>query len=581
MPYRHFSNKEIADILYEMAALYEMAGVEFKPRAYERAAQNIESMKDEVHDVYAEGGEKALDAIPGVGKGMASHIKELFTRGHFKEYEALRKKMPVDILGLTAVEGIGAKTVKTLWQKLKIRDLNALERAAKEGKLSKLPGFGRKSEEKIAKGIAFLRSAGGRRTLGSVFSYVKKLEGEIRQFPEVEKISVAGSIRRWKETIGDIDILVTSRKPEKVMERFCAMREVGHVFGTGPTKTNVRLKSGIDADIRVIPEESWGAALCYFTGSKSHNIELRKIAIRRGLKLNEYGLFKGARRVAGKTEEEIYKALGLSYIEPELREMTGEIDAARKKTLPKLIGYNDVRGDLQVQTNWTDGSVGIKEMAEAAEREGLEYIVITDHTRGLAMTGGLDEKGILRQMKEIESLNRSYGKAGKKFSILTGTEVNIRKDGTLDIADDVLRKLDVVGAAVHSHFTLSKNEQTKRVIRAIENPNVDIIFHLTGRIINRREGKAVDIDEVIRAAKRTGTILEINAYPDRLDIKDEYVRKCVAAGVLMSIDSDAHSPEHFSLLQFGIAQARRGWAEKKDIINTLPVQKMLARLKGR
>ena len=331
----------------------------------------------------------------------------------------------------------------------------------------------------------------------------------------------------------------------------------------------------------MIPEESWGAALCYFTGSKSHNIELRKIAIRRGLKLNEYGLFKGARRVAGKTEEEIYKALGLSYIEPELREMTGEIDAARKKTLPKLIGYNDVRGDLQVQTNWTDGSVGIKEMAEAAEREGLEYIVITDHTRGLAMTGGLDEKGILRQMKEIESLNRSYGKAGKKFSILTGTEVNIRKDGTLDIADDVLRKLDVVGAAVHSHFTLSKNEQTKRVIRAIENPNVDIIFHLTGRIINRREGIAVDIDEVIRAAKRTGTILEINAYPDRLDIKDEHVRKCVAAGVLMSIDSDAHSPEHFSLLQFGIAQARRGWAEKKDIINTLPVQKMLARLKGR
>lgn len=576
------TNQEIAKILYEMAILYEMRGVQFKPRAYEKAAMAIETFDQNICELYRQGGTKAiLGKISGVGPGITAHIEELCKTGHFKEYEQLKKKVPVNISELTAVEGIGPRIVKTLWEKLKVRNLKDLEQAAHAGKIRKLGRFGEKSEQKILRGIELLKSSGGRQILGFVLPEVRVLEKIIQSWPEVERAVVAGSIRRRKETIGDIDILAISRKPAAVMDRFVRLGSVMAVHAKGPTKTMVRLRNGLDADLRVVPKESFGAALNYFTGSKEHNVALRELAIKKGWKLNEYGLFRGKKMVAGKTEEELYKALGLRYIEPEMREMRGEIEAARNNKLPNLIGYSDLYGDLQIQTNWTDGKNSIEEMADAAEKFGLEYIVITDHTRTLAMTGGSDEKKLLKQMAAIDDINRKLQRAKKNFRVLKGAEVNILKDGALDITDEVLVKLDVVGAAVHSHFNLPREEQTRRVVRAIENPNVDIIFHLTTRRINRRNPIELDVEAVIKAAKHTKTVLEIDAYPDRSDIKDEYIQKCVEQGVKMSIDSDAHSVEHLKLLEYGIAQARRGWAKRGDIINAWPLEKMLRFLKNK
>jgi len=573
------TNREIAKILMEMAELYEMEGVMFKPRAYEKASLGVEAQDIDVTEIYKKGGKDALKKIPGVGEGIAFHIELLLKKGSFPEYALLKKKIPVNISELSAVEGVGPKMIKVLYQKLKIKNLKDLERAAVFGKIRKLERFGLKSEEKILKGIEFLKKSGGRRVLGLIFPEIRGLERMIRAFPEVEKAVVAGSTRRRKETIGDIDILAISVKPEKVMDRFVSLPHIAHVYAKGKTKTMVKLKNGLDADLRVVPEESYGAALNYFTGSKDHNVGLRELAIKKGLKLNEYGLWSGKKMIAGKTEEEIYKALDLNYIEPEMREQSGELDASRAGKLPKLIGYGELKGDLQTQTNWTDGEDSIEAMAKAAMDAGLSYIVITDHTRSLAMTGGADEKKLLKQIAEIDKINARFKIQDSKFKILKGAEVNIGKDGSLDIEDGVLKKLDVVGAAVHSHFKLPREEQTKRVIKAMQNPNVDIIFHLTGRVINKREPIELDIDEIISAAKRTKTVLEIDAYPDRADIKDDYIKKCVLAGVKMSVDSDAHSVSHFKYLESGIAQARRGWAEKKDIINAWPAEKMLKFLK--
>ncbi|MDO8600296.1 MAG: DNA polymerase/3'-5' exonuclease PolX [bacterium] len=573
------TNKDIATILYEMSVFYDMEGIPFKPRAYEKAAESIAEFGQSVAAVYQKGGTKTLQEIPGVGPGIADHIEKLITGKHFSEYERLKKKIPVNISELIAVEGVGPKMIKILWEKLKIRNLAALEKAAHAGKIRKLPRFGEKSEQKILKGIAFLKKSGGRQILGFVMPEIRALKKIIQEFPEVKRAAVAGSVRRRKDTIGDIDILITSMKPEKVMERFVGLPQVAHVYAKGRTKTAVKLKNGLDADLRVVPEESWGAALNYFTGSKDHNVALREIAIKKGLKLNEYGLYRGKKLIAGKTEEELYKALGLRYIELEMRENMGEIELAQHNKLPKLIDYGDLKGDLQVQTDWTDGENSIEDMAKAAIEVGLEYIVITDHTRTLAMTGGSDEKKLLKQMTAINALNSKFEIRNSKFRILKGAEVNILKDGSLDIQDDVLTKLDVVGAAVHGNFDLSREEQTRRIIRAMENPHVDIIFHLTARIINKREALELDIEKIIKTAKRTGTILEIDAAPARSDIKDEYIRKCVKAGVKMSIDSDAHSVEHFKFLEFGVAQARRGWATKNDIINAWSAEKMLKMLK--
>ncbi len=380
---------------------------------------------------------------------------------------------------------------------------------------------------------------------------------------------VAGSIRRRQETIGDIDILVTTGEPERVMEKFIGLPETAEVLEHGPTKTAVRLANGMQADLRVIPEASFGAALQYFTGSKEHNVLTRKLAAAKGLKLNEYGLWKGKKSVAAGTETEVYRAIGLEYIEPELRTASGEIEAAAAGRLPRLIPYGSIRGDLQVQTDWTDGSHSVADMAEAAQRRGLEYLAVTDHTQALAMVGGLDEKKLARQGREIDALNARLARSGAKFRVLKGSEVDILRDGSLDLDDEALKKLDFVGASVHSLFRLSRAEQTARVIKAMRNPHVDAIFHPTGRVLNQRDAYDLDMEEVIKAAKATGTALEIDAYPNRLDLKDTHVRLAVAAGVKLIIDSDAHRPEHFGFLDLGVATARRGWASKKDVLNTV------------
>lgn len=557
----------------------DMQGVAFKPQAFERAAQNIENLGEDLADIYKKGGTKALEEIQGVGKSMAEMIEEYVKTRHIKEYQVLKKKIPVDIEGLTSVEGVGPKGVYKLYKELGIRTLSQLEKMAKVGKIRDLDGFGQKSEEKILKGLEFVKKHSGRYILGFVLPEVRQIVSRLEKSQYADKVLLCGSVRRMQETIGDVDILITSKNAKEVMEAFIKMPEVGRVVAHGETKSVVKLKNGLEIDLRVVAPESLGAAAQYFTGDKNHNVEMRKIAIAHGYKLNEYGLYKGEKLVAGKTEEEIYNKLGLEYIEPELRTLTGEIKAAQNHNLPKLINYDDLRGDLQVQTNWTDGENSIEEMAEAAMKMGLEYILITDHTKSLAMTGGSDEKKLMRQMAEIDKINKRSKFQNAGFKILKGAEVNILKDGSLDIDDKTLAKLDIVGVAVHSLFNLSRADQTKRIIKVMENPNVDILFHPTGRIINKRPAYEVDMEGIVKAAKRTGTVLEIDAFADRLDLKDEHIKMATAEGVKLSIDSDAHHIDHIKYLELGIAQARRAWATKVDIINTYPLEKMLGFLK--
>ena len=569
------ANKEIARILYEIGGYLEIKGVQFKPRAYEKAGYSIKNLEEEVSGIYKKGGLKAIENIPGVGASIAEKIEELIKTGRLKYYEKLKKSLPVNVGEISAIEGVGPKMVFKLYQKLKIRNIKDLEKAAKAGKISKIGGLGEKTEEKILKGIEFLKKSGGRFLLGEILPLARSIEKQLNELEEVDCATVAGSVRRMQETIGDLDFLATSRNPAKVMDFFSKMPEVAHIYSRGTTKTMVRLKSGIDADLRVVSDKSFGAALQYFTGDKRHNITLRILAEKKGYKLNEYGLWRGKKLIAGKTEDEIYKALKMETPPPEIRNDSGEILAALKNKLPKLINYEGVKGDLQVHSNWTDGENSIEEMAVTAQKAGLEYIAITDHTKSLAMTGGLDEKKLLKQTAAIDKIQKKFS----KLKILKGAEVNILKDGSLDIKDEVLAKLDVVGIAVHSHFNLSRAEQTARIIKAMRNKHADILFHPTGRLIQKREPYDVDVEEIIKVAKATRTVLEIDADPYRLDLKDEYIRKAVEAGVKLAIDTDAHSKNHFHYLEFGIAQARRGWAEASDIVNTRPWKKMLALLK--
>jgi DNA polymerase (family 10) len=573
------TNKEIARVLYEMAAYLDMQGIDFKPRAYEKAASQIAGLETEASELYKRDGLKGLTKISYVGKSMAEHIQDLINTGTFDEYQRMKRDVPVDVSELMQIEGLGPKKIFELWKKLKIRNLADLEQAATSGKIRTLSNFGLKSEQKILKGLSFLHKSAGRQLLGYVLPEARNLEKAIRTLPDVKGAFLTGSIRRRKETIGDIDLVIASEKPEKVMKSFANIPMVVNVIGTGPSKTSIKLTNGMNIDLRVVPEESLGAALVYFTGSKDHCIALREIAIKKELKLNEYGLYKGNRSIAGKTEQEIYHALGLEFIEPEMRENCGEIQLAKEKRLPKLIEYGDLKGDLQVQTNWTDGEHSMEEMAIAAEKQGLEYIVITDHTQSLAMMGS-DEMKLMKQMKEIDLLNDKLQKDGHKIQVLKGAEVNIMKDGTLDMPDEILAQLDVVGVAVHSFMHLTREEQTKRVLKAMENPNADILFHPTSRKILARDPIDVDMEAVIDCAKRTDTVLEIDAHPDRLDLRDEWIRRSLEAGVKLSIDSDAHSVSHFRHLEFGIAQARRGWATKKDVVNTKPVNEFLSLLKN-
>ncbi|MDP4007188.1 MAG: DNA polymerase/3'-5' exonuclease PolX [bacterium] len=568
------TNQELSRIFSEFAFYLEMDDVSFKPRAYERAASAMETLSENIEAIYLKQGLKGLKEIPGVGRGIAEKMEEYLKTGGIKELKAYKKKMPVNSKELTLVEGIGPKAVKELWLKLKIKNLNDLEIAAKAGKVAKLPGFGAKKEQNILRGISFLKRFEGRWLLHDIYPIAQRYVEELNASGLVQQSVLSGSLRRMKETIGDIDILVTTKKPKEVMDFFLRMVPHEKVWGEGKTKTSVRSKEGFDVDVRVLEDEVFGAASQYFTGSKEHNVKVRTLAAKKGLKLSEYGLFKGKRRIACATEEAVYKALGMQYPAPELREDRGEVEAALARKLPKLLPYDSLKGDLQVQTNWTDGKHSIEEMAKEAKRRGLQYIAITDHTRDLAMVGGADEKKLQRQMTEIDKIQKKI----PGITILKGAEVNIRKDGTLDIADEVLLKLDVVGASVHSLFGMSKKDMTKRIVRAMENPNVDILFHPTGRRLLRRESYKVDMDTIIATAKKTGTILEANA-SSRMDLSDVNIAKVIKAGIKISIDSDAHDKSHFEFLKFGIAQARRAWAKASDVVNTKDVKQFLISLK--
>lgn len=564
------------DLGFLTEMMEEDPNVQFRARAYYRAADTIASLQENVIDIYSRQGVNGLLEIPAVGKAIASKIEEYLKGGKIQHLEELKAKVPIDIDELYGIEGIGPKTIKMFYDKLQIKNLADLEKAATEGKLKTLPGFTEKKEQDIFKRIEFFKRGKGRLIIGEVYPLVKQIEKRLQHIAGVKNAVAAGSIRRMKETIGDIDYLVAANDPKRVIDFFVKMPEVQEILGMGQAKAFVKLASGINADLLVVPEESWGAALQYFTGSKEHSVQLRKIAISKGFRLNEWGVFKGDKRIAGATEEEVYKTLGLQWIPPEMRENAGEIELGRQDKVPKLVEYGSLKGDLQVHSENSDGTATIEEMARGAKAFGLDYIAITDHTKSLKLAGGLEEQELLEQADKISQLN---DRLREEFRILSSAEVNIMKDGSLDIPNTVLDKLDIVGAAIHSHFNLPIETQTERLIKAAKNPSVDILFHPTGRLINRRAGYLVDIEKLIDVAKDTNTVLEIDAHYDRLDLKDEYVRMAVRNGVKLVIDSDAHHPIHYSFLTFGIAQARRGWAIQSDILNTLPADKLLNALK--
>ncbi len=574
------NNFEIAKILHEIAIYEEMKEEKFKPRAYEKAALYIGSLDDDVGTIFKKGGIKALMELPGIGRNIAEKLVELIQRGELGYYEKLKKEIPVDVTTLSSIEGMGPKKIKLLYENLGITNIEELEKAIRKKQVSPLEGFGEKSEQKISNGIEFFKkSHGDRFILGLLLNTFEDILQRLKRLDIVKNVQLAGSARRMKESIGDADLLVASDESNKVMDVFTSMPEVAYVHTKGTSKSTVRLKSGINCDLRIVPEESFGAALQYFTGSKQHNVVLRTIALHKGYKLNEYGLYdKRNHKIAGETEEGIYSKLGLSFITPELREDKGEIEAARDGRLPKLIGYDDLKGDLQIQTDWTDGNNTIIEMAQAAKKANLEYIAITDHSQTLEITRGLNKKRLKEQEKEIKKVSHTL-KHNEGVTVLSGVEVNILKDGSLDLDNNILKEFDIVGAAVHSYFSLSKEEQTKRIVSAMYNANVDILFHPTCRIIQKRKALDIDFDKILDVSKETNTILEVDSSPERLDLQDEYIKRAVENRCKLIIDSDAHDKSHFHFLKFGISQARRGWAEKKDVINSLPLEKFLKLLK--
>lgn len=566
-------NRLVAKILYEVADLLELEGVEFKPRAYRRAAQAVESCPIPIEDLVEQG---RLHELPGVGESIAQKIEEIVRTGKLALHEELKAKLPVDLYALTQVEGVGPKTVKLLYEALGVRTLEDLERVAREGKIREVKGLGPKIEEKILRGLQEARGAEKRELLGYALPLARHLCQKLLASGLFVRVEPAGSLRRGKETVGDLDILAISAHPEEAARAFCTLPEVEEVLAQGPKKSSVRLHGGLQADLRIVPEESFGAALQYFTGSKAHNIRLRERAVARGWKLNEYGLFDAEdRRIAGRTEEEIYQALGLAWIPPELREDQGEIQAAEVGALPKLVALSEILADLHVHTDWSDGKMTLQEAVEAARARGLRYIAITDHLRFAQAIPGLSADDLRRQIEEIRRLNEKLS----DFRLLCGVEANIARDGTVDVPRDLLPELDLVIASVHTHFRLSKKEMTERLVRAVEDEGVDVLGHPTGRLIGERPAYEVDWDEVFRRAAKAGTALEVNANPQRLDLPADLIRRALDYGVRFLLGTDAHAPEHLDFLEYGVLTLRRGWAEAADVLNTLPVEAFLAALK--
>lgn len=569
-------NFDIAKIFYDIADLQELLGIEWKPRAFRKAAQAIEALPEAVEDIYKKGGISALKEIPGVGEKIAKKIVQFIETGKVNEYERLKARIPAGLATLMTIESIGPKKAVRLWKELKIKDIDDLKKAISQHKIAKLSGFGPKSEENIAAGIGMFERSKGRFLLGEALPSAQTIISRLRRLPEIGHISEAGSMRRRKETVGDLDILVTVKSPKaaaKVMTVFTTMPEVARVLAKGATKSMIVLHNGLQADVRVIDDNVFGAALQYFTGNLEHNVALRKIAIEKGYKLSEYGLFgrKTNKLVAGKSEDEVYRKLGLRYLEPELREMRGEIEASRKNKLPNLVKLSDIRGDFHVHTKWSDGGATIQAMVDAARKRGYQYVCISDHSKTRAIAKGLTEERLLRQIQEIKRLQKKY----RDIRILTGSEVDILADGSLDFPEKILKKLDVVIASAHTGWKTPEKQMTDRLIKALENKNLDILGHPTGRIVQQREPFAINFEQICSVAAEKKKILEIDGIPDRLDLNDVNIKAAIENGVMLCINSDAHTPDELKYVEFGVYDARRGWAEAKNILNTRSFKELL------
>lgn len=562
-------NSLIADMFFEMADVLEMQGVDWKPNAYRKAARSIEALSEPIEKVYEKGGMKALRSISGVGEGLAKKIEEFLKTGKMKEFDKIVKKIPRGVEEMMHVPGLGPKKVMRLYNELKIKSLVDLERAVRAGRLRDLEGFGEKSEQDVLRGLGLVKQGAKRSLLGLALPLARELADKLSKVPGVKRVEPAGSLRRMRDTVGDIDLLVISKRPEIVMKTFTSLPEVQTVLAKGLTKSTVILKNGLQADVRVLEEKSFGAALQYFTGSKDHNVALRQLAIKKGFKLSEYGLFKKDKYVCGKTEKEIYNKLGLDVVPPELRENKGELQAASRKQLPSLVSLSDIKGDLHLHSNWSDGLNSIEQMAGAAEERGYKYIALTDHSKSERIANGMDEKRILKYLDEIDRVQKKVD-----IRILKGSEVDILSDGSLDFDNRILKRLDVVLAAVHSGFKSSSADMTKRILKAFDNPYVNVFVHPTGRLIHQREGYSFDFDKVAGAAKERGVALEIDSYPSRLDLNDVMAKRALEIGCKLSIDTDSHSIEHLRYMELGVAQARRAWASKNDIINAFSLNRL-------
>lgn len=567
-------NATIANLFNQLADLLEIQGDNpFRIRAYRNAARVIDSMTKDVASLIAEGYD--LKKLPGIGPDLEQKIKTIIATGELPELNKVAKKTPLILTTLLQIESLGPKRVQILYKKLHVKNIADLERALKSGKIKKLRGFGEKTEAAITAGLARIKEAGKRVNYADVCSIAEKLITYLKKIKGVKKAEIAGSFRRCKETVADLDILVIANFDAHVIEHFVHFPEVEITLSKGETRSTVRLKSGLQIDLRVLPVESYGAGLLYFTGSKAHNIALRKMALDKKLMINEYGVFKNKKQIAGKTEKEIYKLLGLSYIEPELREDQGEIEAAQKNQLPKLITLNDIRGDLHCHTNETDGINSLEQMAQAAKERGYEYLAITDHSKNVTVANGLDKNRLLKQIKAIDKLNEKL----KGITILKSIELDILENGDLDLPNDVLKHLDLTICSIHSYFNLSEKKQTERVLRAMDNPYFNIFAHPTGRLIAKRNAYAIDLEKIMKEAKARNCFLELDSQPDRLDLNDIHCRMAKEMGIKISISSDAHSVKQLGYIQFGINQARRGWIEKQDVLNTYSLSELKKLLK--
>ncbi len=565
-------NKEIAAVFYEYADLLEIDGANhYRVRAYRNAARNISSYPHSLSDMLNRG--EDLSQIPGLGKDLAKKASEVIKSGKLEQLEELKKRLPEGLIQISRLPGLGPKRTSSLYYKLGITSLKQLEEAAREEKVRQLTGFNAKTEAKILEDIQHHRESeesNKRYKLSLVQELVRPLLDYLRRTKGVIQVEAAGSYRRQKETLGDLDLLVAHKKGSGVMERFVEYEDVVHIASKGSTRSTILLRSGLQVDLRAVEEASYGAALHYFTGSKSHNIAIRRIGLKQGLKINEYGIFKDEKKVAGKTENEVYAKVGLPYIQPELRENKGEIEAAQRGQLPRLITLKDIRGDLHAHTTETDGHASLEEMAEAARKKGYEYLAITDHSRHVTIARGIDEKRLLKQIESIDSLNQKL----KGITILKGIEVDILEDGSLDLPHEVLKRLDLVVCAVHYKFNLTAEKQTQRIIKGIDNPYFTILTHPTGRIIGEREAYSLNMEELMTAARETGTVLEINSQPDRLDLTDIYAKIASEMGILISISTDAHNTNELDFMRFGVGQARRGWLETTNVLNTRSLKKL-------